>query len=61
MIFDTHIHLNDDEFLADLDHYIKEANEKGVSNFLCVGFDLESSKLAIEIHHRLNECVYQKS
>lgn len=49
MIFDTHIHLNDNEFVADLDRYIKEANEKGVSNFLCVGFDLESSKLAIEI------------
>lgn len=49
MIFDTHIHLNDDKFLNDLDRYIKEANEKRIVDFLCVGFDLESSKLAIEI------------
>lgn len=49
MIFDTHIHLNDDKFLSNLEQYIKEANEKGITSFLCVGFDLESSKLAIEI------------
>lgn len=49
MIFDTHIHLNDKAFLDDLDKYISEAKEKGITKFLCVGFDLESSKLAIEI------------
>lgn len=49
MIFDTHIHLNDEKFTQDLDKYIREAKEKGVTSFLCVGYDLESSKLAIEI------------
>lgn len=48
MIFDTHIHLNDEKY-KDLNLLIKEAKELGVNAFLCVGFELESSKKAIEI------------
>ena len=48
MIFDTHIHLNDEKY-TNLDVLIKEAKELGVNAFLCVGYDLESSKKAIEI------------
>ena len=48
MIFDTHIHLNDEKY-TNIDVLIKEAKELGVNAFLCVGYDLESSKKAIEI------------
>lgn len=49
MIFDTHIHLNDDCYNNDLDKIIKEANEIGINKFLCIGFDLNSSKKAVQI------------
>ncbi len=48
MIFDTHIHLNDEKY-TNIDILIKEAKELGINAFLCVGYDLESSKKAIEI------------
>lgn len=49
MIFDTHIHLNDETLYKNLDKYITEAKENGVTKFLCVGYDLKSSILAVEI------------
>lgn len=49
MIFDTHIHLNDKNYRDNLDLYIKEAKERGVTKFLCVGYDYESSLEAVEI------------
>ena len=52
MIFDTHIHLNEERLLSNLEQYLKEAEEKGVTKFLCVGWDLESSKKAIEIANK---------
>lgn len=52
MIFDTHIHLNDEAYNDNLDIVIKEAYNKGVKRLLCVGFDLESSKKAIEIANK---------
>lgn len=52
MIFDTHVHLNDKKIYQNIDKYINEAKEAGVSKFLCVGYDIESSKLAIEIANK---------
>ena len=49
MIFDTHIHLNDKKIFSNLDQYLKEASDMGVTHFMCVGWDVESSKKAIEI------------
>lgn len=49
MIFDTHIHLNEKTIYENLDSLLKSAGEKGVKRFLCVGWDIESSKLAIKI------------
>jgi len=57
MIFDTHLHLNDEKLINNLDIYIKDALQKGVTRFLCVGWDLESSAKAIEIAHKY-DCVY---
>ena len=52
MIFDTHIHLNDSKLLENLDFYIKSAIDKNVTHFLCIGWDLESSKLAIKLSEK---------
>lgn len=49
MIFDTHLHLNDEKILENLDKYISEAKNAGVGRFLCIGYDVESSKKAVEI------------
>jgi TatD DNase family protein len=55
-MFDTHIHLNDEKFLDNLDFYIEEGIKNGVKNFLVVGFDYESSKKAIEIAQKYESC-----
>lgn len=48
MLFDTHVHLNDPAF-SDYKKVIEEAINDGVKKMLVVGYDLESSKRAIEI------------
>ncbi|MGP1413744.1 MAG: TatD family hydrolase [Bacillales bacterium] len=57
MIFDTHIHLNDDKLKDNLSLYINEASLDGVNKFLCIGWDIESSIKAIEIANKF-ENVY---
>lgn len=49
MIFDTHIHLNDDKIYSNIDEYILNAKKFNINKFLCVGWDIESSKKAVEI------------
>ncbi len=49
MIFDTHIHLNDEKLYSNLDFYYKDATNNGASTFMCIGYDLESSIKACEI------------
>ena len=56
-MIDTHCHINDEEYLAHPDEYVSEAQNAGVSIFLNVGFDLKSSKFALEIAS-LDENVY---
>lgn len=55
-MFDTHIHLNDEKLLENLELYINEALETGVKEFLVVGYDYESSLKAIEIAHKYDFC-----
>jgi len=54
MIFDTHIHLNDERLINNLDEYLSDARILGITDFLCVGWDIESSKKAIELAHKFN-------
>ncbi|MFA6755518.1 MAG: TatD family hydrolase [Bacilli bacterium] len=49
MIFDTHTHLNDEKLFFDVNKYVKNAKEAGIDRVLCVGWDVNSSKKAIEI------------
>ena len=49
MIFDTHVHLNDPNFKENYEELIKEALENNINKMTVVGYDLESSKIAIEL------------
>ena len=48
-LFDTHSHYNDEKFENDLEEIIKATFDSGVAKFMCIGYNLESSKKAIEI------------
>ena len=48
-LFDSHSHYNDEKFDIDRDEIIKETLASGVSNFTVVGYNIDSSKKAIEI------------
>lgn len=47
--FDTHCHLNHSSFQSDLDEVLQRAIDSGVSRILVPGWDLESSRTAIEL------------
>ncbi|MGY0694513.1 TatD family hydrolase [Virgibacillus sp. FSP13] len=49
MLFDTHVHLNAEQFTEDRDEVIKRAFDTGVKYMVVVGFDRETIPLAIEI------------
>lgn len=48
-LFDSHCHLNDEKFDNDRNKIIKEIYQSGITNFVTVGYDIKSSKKAIEI------------
>ena len=48
-LFDSHSHYNDEKFDIDRDEMIKETLNSGVSNFIVSGYNIESSKKAIQI------------
>lgn len=47
--FDTHSHYNDEKFDEDREQIIKDTYESGVTKFVCAGYNIESSKRAIEL------------
>ena len=49
MLFDTHVHLNDDQYKEDLEEVITRAKEEGVSNMVVVGFDRKTITRAMEL------------
>lgn len=49
MIFDTHCHLNDEALYPRIDEVFANAIKVNVGFFVCVGWDKESSKLAVKI------------
>ena len=44
MLFDTHVHLNAEQFEEDLEEVIERAIEAGVENMVVVGFDRQPLK-----------------
>jgi TatD DNase family protein len=60
MLFDTHAHLNADQYKEDLHEVMERAKEAGVSNIVVVGFDTLTIKRAIELaeaHDYIYACV----
>lgn len=55
ILFDSHCHLNDPSIYDKRKEIVEEAKKMGVRYFLCVGWDLESSKLALSIAHEFPE------
>ncbi|MCE5315218.1 MAG: TatD family hydrolase [Armatimonadota bacterium] len=56
-IIDTHAHLNDPKFAADLDNVIARANDAGVGRIIVPGYDMPSSRAAVELAKRY-ECIF---
>jgi len=54
-LFDSHSHYNDEKFDIDREQIIKETLANGVSNFIIAGYNIESSKKAIEIAENYEE------
>lgn len=48
-LFDSHAHYNDSKFEEDRNEILKSIYENGVSDIICAGYSLESSKIAIEL------------
>lgn len=48
-MIDTHCHLNDSQLAGDTDNIISAANAASVTDLICNGHDLPSSKKAVEI------------
>ncbi len=49
MLFDTHVHLNDDQFNDDLEEVIERARRNGVGRVVVGGVDEKTIKRAIEL------------
>lgn len=52
--FDTHSHYNDEKFDSDRYEVINKVRESGVTKFITVGYNIESSKKAIEISNKID-------
>lgn len=53
-LFDSHAHYNDEKFSDNKEQILKEIYESGVTKLVCVGYDVETSKQAIEIANSHN-------
>ncbi|RST57720.1 TatD family deoxyribonuclease [Siminovitchia terrae] len=54
MLFDTHVHLNDEQFNEDLQEVIERAKEVGVSHMVVVGFNRSTIERAISLVEEYN-------
>lgn len=50
--FDSHSHYNDEKFNEDREEIIKQTYENNITKFICAGYNLSSSKLALEIANK---------
>jgi TatD DNase family protein len=57
LFFETHCHLNHDRFAADYEPTLARARAAGVTRFVLIGYDLPSSRRAVELA-RPDEGIY---
>lgn len=58
MIVDTHIHLDNDRYIDDLDEVLSRAREGGVERFVIPGADPESLDRAVEISQKYSDVYF---
>lgn len=51
-IFDSHAHYNDEKFEHDREIILKKVQQEGIKKIVCAGYNLESTKHAIEIANK---------
>ncbi|MCM1259955.1 MAG: TatD family hydrolase [Prevotella sp.] len=56
MFIDTHVHLNSKQLESHLEEVIQDAFLVGVTQMIVVGYDLETSKKAIQLAHQYDWC-----
>lgn len=52
-LFDSHAHLTDERFAADLDEALARATDAGVASITCIASDIDDSAHAIDLAHRV--------
>lgn len=57
MFFDTHVHLNADQFQDDVEEVIDRAKASGVTTMVVVGFDRPTIEKAINLSEKY-DCIY---
>jgi len=55
-MIDSHCHINDELYRENPKKYINDAEKAGVFEFFVVGFDVDSSRLAVKIAEENKEC-----
>lgn len=53
-LFDSHAHLNDRRLMADIEAVLSSAADRGVGRIICPGYDMESSRRAVDIARRFD-------
>ena len=53
-LFDTHAHYNDEKFDLDRNQIIEETYNAGITKFICAGYNLKSSELAMNLAQKYN-------
>ncbi len=56
--FDSHAHYNDEKFEDDREQILKDIYESGVTKLICSGYNIQSSKIAIEIANKHKGFIY---
>jgi TatD DNase family protein len=49
LLIDSHAHLQDEEFADDLDSVLKNSWDSGLEKIVCIGYDYDSSRKAVEL------------
>ena len=57
-MIDTHAHLNDEKLFSNIKTIMQNAKQAGVNEVVCIGYDLPSSKRAVEVANAF-ENVYE--
>lgn len=55
MLFDSHAHLNSEKLINNVDEILMRAKNNGVNKIICVGYDYDSSILAIDLANQYDE------